>query len=46
MEIKLHRCFVDTEKAFDRVPTMVMEWAIRKKRLSKVPYFSDHKAHF
>ena len=24
-ERKLHKCFVDTEKAFDRVPTMVME---------------------
>ena len=29
-------CFIDMEKTFDRVPKKVMEWAIRKKRLSKV----------
>ena len=29
-------CFVDMEKAFDRVPRKVMEWAMRKKGLSKV----------
>ena len=29
-------CFVDMEKAFDRVPRNVMEWAIRKKDLSEV----------
>jgi len=28
---KLFLCFVDMEKAFDRVPRKVMEWAIRKK---------------
>ena len=33
---KLYMCFVDMEKAFDRVPTKVMEWAIRKKGLSEV----------
>ena len=26
-------CFVDMEKAFDRVPRKVMEWAMRKKEV-------------
>ena len=26
---KLHVCFVDQEKAFDRVPRKVVEWAMR-----------------
>ena len=29
-------CFVDIEKAFDRKPRKVMEWATRKKVLPKV----------
>ena len=29
-------CFVDMEKAFDRVPRKVMEWAMRTKGLSEV----------
>ena len=29
-------CFVDMEKAFDRVPRKVMKWAMRKKDLSEV----------
>ena len=33
---KLYMCFVDMEKAFDRVPRKVMEWATRKKGLSEV----------
>ena len=33
---KLCMCFVDMEKAFDRVPRKVMEWAMRKKGLSEV----------
>ena len=33
---KLYTCFVDMEKAFDRVPRKVMEWAMRKKDLSQV----------
>ena len=33
---KLYMCFVDIEKAFDRVPRKVMEWAMRKKSLSEV----------
>ena len=33
---KLYMCFVDIEKAFDRVPRKVMEWAMRKKGLLEV----------
>ena len=33
---KLYMCVVDMKKAFDRVPRKVMEWAMRKKGLSKV----------
>ena len=29
-------CFVDLEKAFDRLPRKVMEWALRKKKLAEV----------
>ena len=28
---KLYMCFVDVEKAFDRVPKKVVEWGMRKK---------------
>ena len=30
---KLYMCFVDLEKAFDRVPRKVIAWAMRKKGL-------------
>ena len=33
---KLYMCFVDMEKAFDRVPRKVIKWAMRKKGLSEV----------
>ena len=33
---KLYMCFVDIEKAFDRVSRKVMEWVMRKKGLPKV----------
>ena len=33
---KLYMCFVDMEKAFDRVPRKVMKWVMRKKGLSEV----------
>ena len=33
---KLYMCFVDVNKAFDRVPRKVMEWTMRKKGLLEV----------
>lgn len=35
-EKKLYMCFVDLEKAFDRVPRKVVEWAMRKKGLLEI----------
>ena len=35
-EKKLYMCFVDLEKAFDRAPRKVMEWALRKKGLAEM----------
>ena len=33
---KLSMCFADLEKAFDREPRKVMEWAMRKKGIPTV----------
>ena len=40
-EKKLYMCFVDLEKALDRVPRKVMEWASSKKELGSVGASSD-----
>ena len=33
---KLYMCFVNLEKAFDRVSRRIMQWALRKKGLSEI----------
>ena len=33
---KLYLCFVDLDKAFDRVPRKVLQWAMRKKEIPEV----------
>ena len=32
----MYVCLVDLEKAFDRLPRKVLEWAMRKKRMPEV----------
>ena len=33
---KFYMCFVDIEKDFDRVPSKVLEWSMRKKGIPEV----------
>ena len=33
---KFHMCYVDIERAIDRVPRKVLEWALRKKGITEV----------
>ena len=35
MKKELHHIFVDLEKAFDRVPRRVIEWALRRQNVPK-----------
>ena len=42
---KLYMCFVDQEKASDRVPRKVLEWALRKKEIPEVLVRSAMSLH-
>ena len=49
-EKKLYMCFVDLEKAFEKVPRRVLEWAIRSSLTKIVPilklFFSYFTSYF
>ena len=36
MDKKLYMCFVDMEKAFDRLPRKVIEWSMRQRGLPEM----------
>ena len=40
-----HMCFVDIQKAFDKLPRKVLEWAMRKKGITKVLVISVMSSH-
>ena len=40
-EKKLFMCFVDLDKAFDKIPRKVMEWALKKRIGRSVGTSSD-----
>ena len=45
-EKKLYMCFVDLEKAFEKVPRRVLEWAIRSSLTKIVPILKLFFSYF